>query len=232
MKSQMELLAGVPLFKALSESELKKLAQVMIPRKYGKNEAILVEDDESANSMFVIVSGRIRVSVSGVEGREAILAIMEKGDYFGEMSVIDGEPRSASVRALAPAELLVLRREDLLAQIGKNPRLALSMLIEFSRRLRNADGRITSLALLGVCGRVAGTILDLAKRKGRRVNNMVVIENRPTHQEIAELSGTTRETVSRILSRLRRSGSLIIERDRIVIPDIKELKHGETARFD
>src|SRR3989339_915729 len=148
MKHRVDLLAKVPLFRALSEAEVKKLARVVILRRYEKGEAILVEDDDSANAMFVIVSGRIRVTVSGYEGKEAILAIMEPGDYFGEMSVIDGEPRSASVYALSTTELMVLRREDLLSQIQQNPRLALSMLIEFSRRLRNADSRITSLALL------------------------------------------------------------------------------------
>lgn len=232
MKTRIELLSRVPLFKALSENELKKLAQVMIFRRYNKNEAILMEDEESANSMFVIVSGKIRVSVSGYEGREAILAIMEPGDYFGEMSVIDGEPRSASVYAVEPTELMILRREDLLVQIEKNPKLALSMLIEFSRRLRSADNRITSLALLGVYGRVAGTITQLAKKKGKKVGNMVVIDDRPTHQEIAELSGTTRETVSRILSKLQRSGSLIIERNKIIILDLKELKNGDSERFN
>ena len=227
MKEREELLACVPLFRALSREEIKKLADVVIFKKYGKNESILMEDDESANSMFVIVKGKIRVSVSGVEGKEAILAIMEPGDYFGEMSVIDGQPRSASVFAVEATELMVLRREDLLAQITKNPKLVLSMLIEFSRRLRQADMRITSLALLGVYGRVANLILELAKTKGRRVGNMVIIENRPTHQEIAEMSGTTRETVSRVLGKLQRSGTLIIERDKIIILRLEELGSEE-----
>jgi CRP/FNR family transcriptional regulator/CRP/FNR family cyclic AMP-dependent transcriptional regulator len=227
MKEREELLACVPLFRALSREEIKKLAEVVIFKKYGKNESILMEDDESANSMFVIVKGKIRVSVSGVEGKEAILAIMEPGDYFGEMSIIDGQPRSASVFAAEATELMVLRREDLLVQISKNPKLALSMLIEFSLRLRQADMRITSLALLGVYGRVANLIMELAKTKGRRVGNMVIIENRPTHQEIAEMSGTTRETVSRVLGKLQRSGTLIVERDKITILRQEELESEE-----
>jgi CRP/FNR family transcriptional regulator/CRP/FNR family cyclic AMP-dependent transcriptional regulator len=231
MKKRIELLSKVPLFRALNNDEIQKLAEVVIFKKYMKNQAILMEDDESANSMFVIVNGKIRISVSGYEGKDAILAIMEPGEYFGEMSVIDGEPRSASVYAVDPTELLVLRREDLLIQIEKNPKLALSMLIEFSRRLRAADTRITSLALLGVYGRVANIVIELAQSKGRKVGNMMVIENRPTHQEIAEMSGTTRETVSRVLGKLQRSGTLIVERDKIIILRMEELKNEEQERL-
>jgi len=227
-----ELLARVPLFSALNHAEIKKLSDVVILKKYNKGDAIVLEEDPSANSMFVIVRGKIRISVTGFEGREAILAIMGPGDYFGEMSVIDGAPRSASVYAVAPTELMVLRREALLEQIESNPKLALSMLIEFSRRLRVADGRITSLALLGVYGRVANTILELARTKGRKVGNVAVIEHRPTQQEIAEMSGTTRETVSRVLNKLQRSGSLIVERDKILILRMEELKNEENDRLD
>jgi CRP/FNR family transcriptional regulator, cyclic AMP receptor protein len=157
--------------------------------------------------------------------------MMGPSDYFGEMSVIDGEPRSASVYAVESTELLVLRREELLAQLETNPRLALSMLVEFSRRLRAADTRITSLALLGVYGRVANTITELAHNRGKRVGNMIVIENRPTQQEIADMSGTTRETVSRVLSKLQRSGTLIVERDKIVILRMDELKNEENDKL-
>jgi CRP/FNR family transcriptional regulator, cyclic AMP receptor protein len=229
--NKVELLARVPLFSALNHHEIKKLSEVMFIKKYDRNEAIVLEEDSSANSMFVIVSGKIRVSVTGYEGREAILAMMGPSDYFGEMSVIDGEPRSASVYAVEPTELLVLRREELLAQLETNPRLALSMLVEFSRRLRSADTRITSLALLGVYGRVANTITELAHNRGKRVGNMIVIENRPTQQEIADMSGTTRETVSRVLSKLQRSGTLIVERDKIVILRMDELKNEENDKL-
>ncbi|MFH0920830.1 MAG: Crp/Fnr family transcriptional regulator [Fibrobacterota bacterium] len=229
--NKIELLARVPLFSALNHHEIKKLAEVMFLKKYDRNEAIVLEEDSSVSSMFVIVTGKIRVSVTGFEGREAILAMMGSGDYFGEMSVIDGEPRSASVYAVEPTELLLLRREELLAQLETNPRLALSMLVEFSRRLRAADTRITSLALLGVYGRVANTITELAHNKGRRVGNMTVIEDRPTQQEIADMSGTTRETVSRVLSKLQRSGTLIVERDKIVILRMEELKSEENDKL-
>lgn len=227
-----ELLARVPLFRALSHAEIKKLADVVILKKCEKGEAIVLEEDPSANAMFVIVKGKIRISVTGFEGREAILAIMGPGDYFGEMSVIDGAPRSASVYAVAETELMLLRREDLLQQLETNPKLALSMLIEFSRRLRIADSRITSLALLDVYGRVANTLMDLARTKGKKVGSIAVIEHRPTQQEIAEMSGTTRETVSRVLNKLQRSGSLIVERDKILILRQEELKNEETDRLD
>ncbi len=227
-----ELLAHVPLFKALQHSEIKKLADVVILKKYEKGEAIVLEDDTTANAMFVIVKGKIRISVTGFEGKEAILAIMGPGDYFGEMSVIDGSPRSASVYAVAATELMLLRREDLLRQLECNPKLALSMLIEFSRRLRMADGRITSLALLDVYGRVANTIMELARNKGKKVGGIAVIENRPTQQEIADMSGTTRETVSRVLNKLQRSGAIIVERDKILIMRQEKLNNENNDSLD
>jgi CRP/FNR family transcriptional regulator, cyclic AMP receptor protein len=229
--NKIEILARVPLFGALNHSEIKKLSDVVILKKYETGDAIVLEEDPSANSMFIIVKGKIRISVTGVEGREAILAIMGPGDYFGEMSVIDGAPRSASVYAAAPTELMVLRREDLLQQLEANPKLALSMLIEFSKRLRAADGRISSLALLGVYGRVANTLMELARTKGKKMGNIAVIDNRPTHQEIAEMSGTTRETVSRVLNKLQRSGTLIVERGKILILRMEELKNEENDRL-
>ncbi len=212
-----KLLSKIPLFRTLTDKEIGRLADVVFPRSYKKGASIVLEEDSSTNAMFIIVEGKIRISVMGYEGKEAILAIMGAGEYFGEMSVIDGEPRSASAFAAEDTDLLVLRRSDLLSQLETNPKLALSMLIEFSRRLRQADMRITSLALLGVYGRIANMLIDLADKRGRPKGDIIVIDNRPTQQEIADMTGTTRETVSRVLNRLQRSGALIIERDKIVI---------------
>ncbi|MBL8028482.1 MAG: Crp/Fnr family transcriptional regulator [Fibrobacteres bacterium] len=220
------LIAKIPLFSALSRQEVERLSEVVLLRSYSKGAAIVFEEDSATNAMFIIVTGKIRISVMGYEGKEAILAIMGPGEYFGEMSVIDGEPRSASAYAAEDTDLLVLRREDLFHQLETNPRLALSMLIEFSKRLRQADTRITSLALLGVYGRIANTLIELANSRGKREGDLVVITNRPTQQEIADMTGTTRETVSRVLNRLQRSGSLIVERDKIIILKLEGL-HGE-----
>ncbi len=224
---KVKLLSRVPLFRALHEKDIKRLADVVILRKYDKNQAILREDDKHTSSMFIIVTGKIKVMITSYEGKEAILDIMEPGDYFGEMSIIDGEPRSASVYAVEHTELLILRREDLLVQIERNPKLALSMLIEFSRRLRIADRRISSLALLGVYGRIANLIIDLANKKGEAVGKIIVVKDRPTHQEIADMTGTTRETVSRVLNKLQRSGSLLVERDKLIVLHKEELENVE-----
>jgi CRP/FNR family transcriptional regulator/CRP/FNR family cyclic AMP-dependent transcriptional regulator len=225
------LLGKIPLFSALSKPEIGRLADVVLMRSYEKGAAVVFEEDNATNAMFIIVSGKVRISVMGYEGKEAILAIMGAGEYFGEMSVIDGEPRSASAYAAENTDLLVLRREDLFHQLEINPRLALSMLIEFSRRLRQADNRITSLALLGVYGRIANTLIELANSRGKREGDLIVIANRPTQQEIADMTGTTRETVSRVLNRLQRSGSLIVERDKIIILKLEGLHGEENDRF-
>ncbi|MFH1761218.1 MAG: Crp/Fnr family transcriptional regulator, partial [bacterium] len=125
------------------------------------------------------------------------------------------------------SELMLMRREDLIDHIEKNPKLALSMLVEFSKRLRKADKQISNLALMSVFGRVADVLLQLVREKGRRKKSVIVIENRPTHQEIADMAGSTRETVTRVLGKLQKNGAIIIDKKQIVITRIKDLKEKE-----
>jgi CRP/FNR family transcriptional regulator/CRP/FNR family cyclic AMP-dependent transcriptional regulator len=222
------LLKNIPLFASLRNNELANIQAVCIKRSYRKSQPILLEDDSSINTMFIIIRGKVKVSVVGPEGREAILAILKDGDFFGEISIIDGEPRSATVISVEDSELLLLKREELLEQISQNPRLALSLLIEFSKRLRRADKQISNLALLSVYGRVAGILLQLSEERGeRKKDGLIVIENRPTHQEIADMSGTTRETVTRILSKLQKAGAIVIEKKSILIMREEVLKGDE-----
>ena len=158
------------------------------------------------------------------DGKETILSLLGRGDFFGEMSLIDGEPRSASVKAVTAASLLVIRREHFIQLLRSTPELSISLLIEMCMRLRKANRHIGSLSTMSVFGRVGGTIMNLIQEKGVRVHdgsgNMVtVIRNRPTQQQLAEMAGTTRETVSRIFSGLVKKGSISVAGKDLIIYD-------------
>jgi CRP/FNR family transcriptional regulator/CRP/FNR family cyclic AMP-dependent transcriptional regulator len=171
--------------------------------------------------------------MTGVDGRETILSFLERGDFFGEMSLIDGEPRSASVRTVTDAQLLIIHRESFLRLIRQSPEIAMGLLSEMSKRLRKANRQIGSLSTMSVSGRVAGTLLNLMEERGIRIHTdggkmVTVIHNRPTQQQLADMSGTTRETVSRICSLLVRTGAIAMTGKDIVIFDEGALQERAT----
>ncbi|HSQ40989.1 MAG TPA: Crp/Fnr family transcriptional regulator [Fibrobacteraceae bacterium] len=228
-----ELLKGVDLFSSLSEEQLDTLARLVIPQTFSKDETIILEDDESVQALFLIAEGEVKVYMTGMDKRETILTLLTKGDFFGEMSLIDGEPRSASVKSVTPAEVLIIRREHFIQQIKQTPDLAMSLLVEMSKRLRKANRQIGSLAMLTVYGRIAGTILNLVEERGVRIHGengkmVTVIRNRPTQKQLAEMSGTTRETVSRVLSQLQKKGSISLAGKDLILLEEDALKPEES----
>lgn len=199
------LLRRVTIFQELSDKDLDILTQRLVPRTYVKD-AIIVSQEEEGDALYVIKTGKVKVTLYGDSGREVILTIFKPGDYFGEMSLIDGDPRSANVIAIDEAELLMLSRQAFLKQIEESPRLAMAVMTELCRRLRRADASIGSLALLDVFGRLAHVLIDLGKREGIAAATGIQIKERPTQQDLANMVGTTRETVSRALSEFQRRG--------------------------
>lgn len=230
-----ELLKGVDLFSSLNNEQLESLTRLVILQNYEKDETIILEDDESVQALFLIAEGEVKVYMTGMDKRETILTLLGKGDFFGEMSLIDGEPRSASVKAVSPAEVLIIRREHFIQQVRATPDLAMSLLVEMSKRLRKANRQIGSLAMLTVYGRIAGTILNLVEERGVRIHGengkmVTVIRNRPTQKQLAEMSGTTRETVSRVLSQLQKKGTLSLAGKDLIILEEDDLKSTDDAR--
>ena len=171
-------------------------------------DALIVGQDDQGDSLYIIEKGRVKVVLYGESGREVILAIFRDGDFFGEMSLLDGEPRSANVMALEPTVALVLSRENFERHLAEHPGTALRVLAEMSIRLRQADGVIGNLALLDVYGRVARILNNLAQKEGETQDEGILIRERPTQQELASMIGTSRETVSRVLSEFQRRGFL------------------------
>ena len=231
--SAVDLLKGVELFSELNEEQLGMIANLVIVKNFNRDETVVLEGDDSVQALYLIATGSVQVYMTGIDGRETILSFLERGDFFGEMSLIDGEPRSASVRTVTDAKLLVIHRESFLSLIRKTPEIAMALMSELCKRLRKANKQIGSLSTMSVSGRVAGTLLNLMQERGVRIHtdngNMVtVIHNRPTQQQLADMSGTTRETVSRICSLLVKTNAIAMTGKDIVIFDEDMLQEKAT----
>ena len=231
--SAVDLLKGVELFSELNEEQLGMIANLVIVKNFNRDETVVLEGDDSVQALYLIATGSVQVYMTGIDGRETILSFLERGDFFGEMSLIDGEPRSASVRTTTDATLLVIHRESFLSLLRKSPEIAMALMSELCKRLRKANKQIGSLSTMSVSGRVAGTLLNLMQERGVRIHtdngNMVtVIHNRPTQQQLADMSGTTRETVSRICSLLVRANAIAMTGKDIVIFDEDALQEKAT----
>ena len=227
------LLKGVDLFSELTEEQLGLLANLVVVQDFNRDETVVLEGDCSMKALYLIASGTVQVYMTGIDGRETILSFLERGDFFGEMSLIDGEPRSASVRTVTDAQLMIIHREPFLTLIRQTPEIAMSLLSEMCKRLRKANKQIGSLSTMSVSGRVAGTLLNLMEERGMRIHTdngqmVTVIHNRPTQQQLADMSGTTRETVSRICSMLVKANAIAMTGKDIVIFDETALQEKAT----
>lgn len=216
MPDYRELLKRVSIFRDLSNNDLERLGQRLISQSFSKEEVIFSQQ-EKGDTLFIVRIGKVKVTLSDDAGKEIILATFKTGDFFGEMSLIDNEPRSANVIAIEESEVLILNRQSFLAQIDESPRMSMAVMAEFCRRLRRADRVIGSLALLNVYGRIAYTLIDLGQREGFQSPVGIVIKERPTQQEIANMVSTTRETVSRALSEFQRRGFLEVQGKSLIL---------------
>jgi CRP-like cAMP-binding protein len=220
-----DFLASIPLFSGLHRDELAKFAELTRERAYPKGSVILFQDDPG-DSLFVLRQGRVKVVLIGEDGREVILGVLEPGAHFGELALIDDQPRSAHVIAMDDAQLLILRREDFRRRVEANPTIAWALLTELSRRLRRADQKIGGLVLLDVPGRIARLLLDLADEAGAPT-----IEKPLTHQTIAQMIGASRETVSRAMKEFQDAGLIRVERRRIAVGDRDALEKRAQVRM-
>jgi CRP/FNR family transcriptional regulator, cyclic AMP receptor protein len=219
-----DFLATVPLLGQIPPEELKRFADVTREKQYPKGSVILFEDDPG-DSLYIVRDGRVKVVLVGEDGREVILGVLGVGEHFGELSLIDDQPRSAHVIAMEDSLLLVLRRDDFRRRVEANPAVAWALLSELSRRLRRADGKIGGLVLLDVPGRIARLLLDFAEEAGGDT-----IDKPLTHQTIAQMIGASRETVSRAMREFQDAGWIGVERRRISVTDRAALLGRAQAR--
>ena len=202
MVSNLELIRRVPLFSTLTAAQAETVASAVIKRRYKRGEAI-VEQGKQSNALAIILNGRARVVTTDAKGREVILAILHPGDYMGEMSLIDNEPHSATVRTEVQTDVLVVGRPEFARCLPENSSMACALMRGLVQRLRQADRKIESLALMDVYGRVARSLLEsaVADREGK-----LVIRDKVSRQDLAKMVGASREMVSRVMKDLEERG--------------------------
>ena len=223
MMTYVDFLKKVPLFSELDEGELHQLASVVREQHYRKHTTI-VHVDDPGSSLYILKSGLVKITIEDQHGDEMILRILYPTDFFGEMSLLDGMPRSATVTAQESSEVLTIAREHFLNIIEQSPKILLKMTAVLSKRLRKANELIHSLAFFDVYGKVARLLLNLAAERGRVTEQGTVIDMRLTQQELAELAGMTRETMARTLREFQQAGCIRVESGIISILELDMLR--------
>ncbi len=208
----MNMLENVPLFSGLSEVALSEIEQHSSVKSFNKN-AIVINQDDETYSLYVILSGAVKVFISAEDGREAVLNHQTAGDYFGDLALIDKQPRVASVMTTEPSRFMIISREDFMACLSKNPEIAINLIKPLTSRLRMLARNVSSLALLDVYGRVARVLLEQAEEQ----EDGEMITGKITQQEIADMVGASRAMVSRILKDLKAGGYISVDKKRITI---------------
>ena len=202
MLSNLDLLRRVPLFSLLTVAQAEVISGAVVKKRFKRGEA-LVEQGQKSNALFILLTGRARVLTTDSRGREVILANLAQGDYLGEMSIIDNEPHSATVRAEVQTDVLMLGRTEFARCLTENASMSLVVMRGLVKRLRHADRKIESLALRDVYGRVAHALLDFAvtDAQGQRI-----IRDKISRQDLAKMVGASREMVSRVMKDLEERG--------------------------
>jgi CRP/FNR family cyclic AMP-dependent transcriptional regulator len=199
-------LKNIPYFSEVPTEALEKLAMSAIKKTYPKNVVVINEGDE-AGSLFIITSGKIQAYLSNESGRTVTLSIQESGSFFGELSLLDAEPRSASVITLEPTSCILIPRNAFLNWLHDHPNAAICIIRSLTRRIRNLTESVRGLALSDVYGRLVKTLHGMAVER----DGGWVIEGKPSHQDLANVIGCSREMVSRIMKDLGRGGYITVE---------------------
>jgi len=202
MLSNLDLLLRVPLFSMMTPEQAEVVARAVIKQKFKRGE-IIVEQGRKSNALYIVLSGRARVLTTDARGREVILATLQTGDYMGEMSLIDNEPHSATVLTEGPTDCLMLGRPEFEHCLSENASMARAVMTGLVKRLRRADQKIESLALMDVYGRVAHVLLEQA---GPDAEGQMVIKEKISRQDVAKMVGASREMVSRVMKDLEERG--------------------------
>ena len=220
-----QILKSVPLFSSFSDAHLNTLLTCVQHRSYPRG-AFILRAVEETDALYIILSGRVKVLIPDEEGHEVILSILGSQEFFGEMGLLDDLPRSASVETLEACETLRLSKAGFTNVLKDNFELAMMIIRNLVRRLREADRKIESLALIDVYGRVARLLIEMAKN----VDGKWIVEHAPPKQEIARMIGASREMVSRVVKDLHRKGLIRAEKRRIQVLDKQSMQKRASAR--
>ncbi|MGA3287190.1 MAG: Crp/Fnr family transcriptional regulator [Bacteroidota bacterium] len=222
-QEEINFLRNVPIFAELEEKDLLRVVKLGTSQKYKKGNIVVLEQ-ESGAALFVIITGKVKVVRMDEDGREVILSMFGPGEFFGEMSLLDGLARSASVVATVKSELFMIHRRDFLELLNEFPTVTISLLAELAMRLRKADMQIKSLSLKDAEGRVANVMLILADDVGIFRKGKVEIDDLPLQQDIANMAGTSRETVSRMIHLFIEGGEVQMKGNKLIINDYEAFR--------
>lgn len=223
MESLADFLLYVPIFSDLPPETIEKISQIGNCRKYEKDNIILMEE-EAGGALFVIVSGKVKIARTSSDGREVIFSILSESDFFGEMAILDGLTRSATVVALETSEVFIIERNQFLELLKQHPEISISLLQELTRRLRAADMKIKALSLKDAEGKVATVVLQIADDIGTIKQGIVEIQKLPLQQDLANMAGTSRETISRTLHTFAKKGLIELDGSKLRILDYEKFK--------
>jgi len=220
-----EFLKNVPIFSELNDDTLIKLSQLGTLKSFNKDSIILSEQD-AGSALFVMVSGKVKVArVSNDDkSKEVILTLLNPSDFFGEMALLDGLARSATVTSIEDSRVFIIQRNDFLDLIKEHPEVSIALLQELTQRLRAAGMKIKALSLKDAEGKVATVLLQLADDMGRIKQGVVEIEKLPYQHELANMAGTSRETISRTLHSFAKKGLVEIEGTKLRIISYEKFK--------
>ena len=223
MLNNIEFLANVPIFSDLNEETLQKIAKSGVIQTYKKN-TIILSEAETGSALFVIAEGKVKISRSSNDDKEVILAILNESDFFGEMSLLDGMSRSATVTAVDDSKLFIIQRAEFLDLLTRYPDVSVALLTELTKRLRAASMKIKALSLKDAEGKVATVLLQLADDVGKIRQGVVEIDHLPFQQELANMAGTSRETISRTLHSFAKKGLVELDGSRLRIINYEKFK--------
>ncbi len=223
MEQQNNFLKYVPIFSELDNDTLEKISKLGIKKSFKKDSVVLFEH-ETGSALFVIVEGKVKVSRVSDDGKEVILTILGDSDFFGEMAILDGLSRSANVTAMEDAELFIIQRSEFLELLHVHPEVSVALLQELTQRLRAADMKIKSLSLKDAEGKVATVILQLADDVGKIKQGTVEIEKLPFQHDLANMAGTSRETISRTLHTFAKKGLVELDGSKLRIMNYEKFK--------
>lgn len=223
--SSSDFLVNVPIFTDLSQETIDKISTLGKRKVYEKDSVILMEE-EAGTALFVIITGKVKVSRNSTDGREVILSILGESDFFGEMAILDGLNRSASVIAIEESELFIIQRNEFIDLLKAHPEISIALLQELTARLRQADMKIKSLSLKDAEGKVATVLLQIADDIGKIKHGIVEIEKLPLQQDLANMAGTSRETISRTIHSFAKKGLIELEGSKLRILDYEKFKEN------
>jgi CRP/FNR family transcriptional regulator len=219
---EVELLGHVPLLSGLSEEELKRIAQVAVPRTFPKGSRVFHEGDAS-DACYIVRDGEVRVTREHSDGRAITLATLGPGEIVGELAMLDGEVRSASVEALSDVELVALAARDMRGLLERNPAITAKLVVALTKRVRETNERVAQQSFQTVPSRVAGVLSQLVADEGE-VPGRDGITIRMTQADLAQLAGTSRESVSRFLAMLERANVVRVGRGRVTVLEPSRLR--------